>query len=341
MTTPVFGSTDWQAYAPDPLAGWSSRSTTLFDCPAGILGTESGQIAVASVPLAATSMSRGGSHEGPGAVRLASHVYRHLEDSRGLSSLLNLRDGQEVRLGSYSMLDYGDLHVYPTDMSRQVRATASEVYRLALDHSQVVLLGGEHSISYPAYLGIAEAAEKRGEGMVGYLQIDHHFDFGDQSALYGPIYQGSNARRISEARRCGPGGQSFVGVGDLTSLDQFAGLVEGGYGVHTMQDIRRNGFRPVLEKALSAMLEHVDRVYVSIDVDVCDASALPGTGNVTVGGISASEFLEIASVIRRLGAVLAALDIVEVSPRLDPSGATASVVARLLFETLLLEPVAE
>jgi arginase family enzyme len=264
-------------------------------------------------------------------------MYRHLEDSRAVGSLLNLRTGERVRAGKVEMRDFGDLHVYPTDMERQVRVTAAEIHRLALDHERIVILGGEHSISFPAYLGVAEAAQARGDGSVGYLQIDHHFDFGDHAVLYGPVYHGSNARRISEVRTCGPGGQAFVGPGDLTSLAQYTALASEGYVIRTMQDVRRDGFGTSLAEALTAVLEHSDRLYVSVDVDVCDAAALPGTGNVTIGGISAAELLEVGGALRALGSTLASLDVVEISPRFDSAGITASVVARLLFETLVME----
>jgi arginase family enzyme len=236
-----------------------------------------------------------------------------------------------------AMCDAGDLHVYPADMEKQARATAAEVHRLALDYDLVVLLGGEHSISFPAYAGVAAAVAARGEGTLGYLQIDHHFDFGDDSPLYGDLYQGSNARRISEIGKCGPAGQAFVGQGDLTNYEQHLALQRDGYILRTMEDIREAGFVTSLQEAVSAVLEAADRLYVSIDVDVCDASALPGTGNVTLGGISNAEFLNSAGVLRRLGSRLACVDVVEVAPRYDPSGVTAAAVARLLFEMLCLE----
>jgi agmatinase len=235
------------------------------------------------------------------------------------------------------MRDVGDLHVYPANMEKQAQATAAEVHRLALDYDTVVLLGGEHSISFPAYVGVATAIAARGEGTVGYLQIDHHFDFGDRSPLYGGLYQGSNARRISEVRTCGPAGQAFVGQGDLTSHEQYAELQKDGYILRTMEEIRRVGFRTALQEATTLALESADRLYVSIDVDVCDASALPGTGNVTIGGISSAEFLESAGVLRGLGSKLACVDVVEVAPRYDPTGVTSGVVARLLFEMLCLQ----
>ena len=81
--------------------------------------------------------------------------------------------------------------------------------------------------------------------------------------------------------------------------------------------------------------EKADCIYVSIDIDVCDNPYAPGTGKVTFGGISNTQFLSVASILKDYP--IAALDIVEVSPDLDNSGATSGLAARLLFEWLFLE----
>jgi arginase family enzyme len=153
--------------------------------------------------------------------------------------------------------------------------------------------------------------------------------------LHGPYYHGSNGRRIAEHPAAPAIG--FVGAGDLTSATQLEGLHRSGVAVRTMQDVRRDGF----EASLKAVLDHVaarcDALYVSLDIDVCDASAAPGTGHVTIGGISAYELLQTPAMLRRYP--LAAFDLVEVSPRYDPGGITAHLAARLLYELVYLREV--
>jgi arginase family enzyme len=246
--------------------------------------------------------------------------------------------GRLVRTVTPDVRDFGDVHIYPSDPSRQVEAMTAEVCRIASLADRIVLLGGEHLISYPAFAGARAAFEQRQRGRLGYVQIDHHFDFGNVSSLHGPLYHGSNARRLSELPRMTPAAMAFVGVGDYTVASQLDGLVEAGAAVLSIAAIARAGYAACLTEACQRVLAHADALYVSIDIDVCDSAAAPGTGHVTVGGLTAAQFVETAAVLRQFP--VAALDVVEVNPTLDRSGATAHLAARLLFEWLYFADVA-
>jgi arginase family enzyme len=246
-----------------------------------------------------------------------------------------MRTGALVDVHERHLVDFGDGHTYASDPARQVRASAAEVRRVASRSELTVLIGGEHTLSYPWYCGVAAAQASRGVKRLGYVQIDHHFDFGDHSVLHGPYYHGSNGRRISEhpaAKAIG-----FVGAGDLTSARQLEGLQKSGVAIRSMMDIRRDGFEASLKAVLDDVAARSDALYVSLDIDVCDAAAAPGTGHVTVGGISSFELLQAAALLRRYPMV--AFDIVEVSPRYDPAGVTPHLAARFLYELLYLREV--
>jgi agmatinase len=74
-------------------------------------------------------------------------------------------------------------------------------------------------------------------------------------------------------------------------------------------------------------------LYVSIDIDAVDPSAAPDTGNQEPEGLAASDVLTLA---RRLGDLrVVGLDLVEVSPPLDPPGRTAVLAAVILREAIL------
>lgn len=330
--------TAWQVYRHDPLPGWACRAGTLFDVPAANLeAPQKGlDVAVCSVPFDTTASTRVGARTGPAAIREASLAYVSQTRSRPDTDLLHLRSGERLRPRQCEVADFGDLHVYPSSPDRQVSATMAEVMRLGLISSQVVILGGEHTISYPAVGGLAHALNETTPGRrLGYLQIDHHFDFGDVSILHGRYYHGSNARRIAELPAITPRGMAFVGMGDLTSASQYQRMIEDGITILPMAEVRARGFKTCLTEACQSLLRSTDALYVSIDIDVCDAAVACGTGNVTVGGVSSADFLAIADVLRQFPVI--GLDLVEVNALLDPSGVTAHLAARLLFEFLMLE----
>lgn len=330
-------ASSWRAFSEDPLPGWASRAGTLFDVSTASLdGSETYDVAVCSVPWDSTASTRIGARTGPAALRQASIAYAAQAKSRGAIELLNLRTGACVRPRILNIADFGDLHTYPCDIERQLRASAAEVFAIGSRAKQVVTLGGEHTISYPVVAGLRRAlADKLPGARLGYVQIDHHFDFGDRSSLHGRYYHGSNGRRISELSGMDPRSMGFVGMGDLTPLSQFRGMLASGFAIRTMLDIRARGFSACLAEVCDSVLQACDCLYVSIDIDVCDLSVAPGTGHATVGGICAADFVAIADVLR--GLPVFGVDLVEVNSQLDPTGSTAHLAARLLFELLLLE----
>src|SRR5262249_8343974 len=74
-------------------------------------------------------------------------------------------------------------------------------------------------------------------------------------------------------------------------------------------------------------------LYVTIDIDVLDPSIAPGTGAPEPGGISVPDLL---AALRHLGAArVIGFDLVEVSPRWDPSGRTAITAAAIVRDAML------
>ena len=74
-------------------------------------------------------------------------------------------------------------------------------------------------------------------------------------------------------------------------------------------------------------------VYFTIDLDVLDPSVFPGTGTPEAGGVSFNELLEAIIAVSSLNVV--AMDINELSPVYDPSGASTALACKILRELLL------
>ena len=74
-------------------------------------------------------------------------------------------------------------------------------------------------------------------------------------------------------------------------------------------------------------------LYVTVDIDVLDPSIIPGTGAPEPGGISVPDLL---AALRHLGAArVIGFDLVEVSPRWDPSGRTGITAAAIVRDAIL------
>jgi arginase family enzyme len=321
------------SFEADPLPGWAGPGT-LFGAPAVALDAVSASgWAVAGVPFDGTASSRPGAAEGPRAIRTASLVFANSLRSMGEWQMLDTRTGRTFHYAAPPIVDVGDLHVYPTDTVRTVQAVATEAAALAERAERLLFLNGDHSCTFPTFAGYRAARLAAQPGhRVGFINIDHHFDYGNWSALHGALYHGSNSRRISELPGMLPCDIAFVGVGDVTRYEQFSKLVDEGYHVVPGASIRRAGAAAALAGVVAELAERCDSVYVSLDIDVLDTSAASGTGHVTMGGIQVGELFDVFEVLRELP--VGAMDVAEVAPRYDPTGATAQIAARLLFEFL-------
>ncbi|MFI2190305.1 arginase family protein [Streptomyces sioyaensis] len=325
----------------DPLPGWAGVAT-LFGAPAAPMAQVSvgdDGWAVAGVPFDATASSRPGAAEGPRAVRQASLVFASYLNSLGEWRMLDTRSGDTFRYRGPQVADVGDLHIYPTDTIRTFKAVAAESRALSQAAPRLIFLNGDHSATFPTFAGFRSGRLDRGAGRVGFINIDHHFDFGNWSALHGPLYHGSNSRRISELPGMRPEDIAFVGVGDVTKYDQYRDLLDRGFHVVPGTAIRKEGAATALRSVVHHLGEHCDTVYVSLDIDVLDSAVATGTGHVTMGGIGTGALLDIYEQLRPLP--VEAVDVAEVAPRYDPSGSTAQIAAHLLFNFLFRAECAE
>ena len=75
-------------------------------------------------------------------------------------------------------------------------------------------------------------------------------------------------------------------------------------------------------------------VYLTVDLDVLDPSEFPGTGTPEAGGVRYVELLAaLRDVLTRFRVI--ALDNVELSPPLDPTGRSTALACKLLREEIL------
>ena len=101
----------------------------------------------------------------------------------------------------------------------------------------------------------------------------------------------------------------------------------------TYLDNHERGIQQVMREAMDVASDGTDVVYVSVDIDMVDASESPGTGAPEFRGISADEFLVAMDMLSRYKD-LAAVDLCEVAPNWDHSGRTVKVATRGLISLL-------
>jgi agmatinase len=100
-----------------------------------------------------------------------------------------------------------------------------------------------------------------------------------------------------------------------------------------MGEIVDRGLDAVVDDAVEHAADGAAGVFVSVDVDVVDPGAAPGTGTPEPGGITPRELLD---TVRRLGRDLPVVgaDVVEVAPAYDSADITALLANRVVLELL-------
>jgi agmatinase len=284
------------------------------------LQRERPHVCIVGAPTDTAVTHRPGARFGPRAIRAASNLRRvahHLD--------LHVQPFKLLRV-----FDYGDANVVPGDIERTNEAIRTKVGEVARAGAIPVVLGGDHSITYPSASAVAEAV---GRGKLGIVHFDAHADTAPD-AWGVPLSHGTPMRRLIESGAVP--GRNFVQVGLRgwwPPPDVFDWMREQGMRWHTIYDIQRRGFETVLAEAIEQALDGPDRCYLSVDIDVLDPAFAPGTGTPEPGGLAARELLTAVREVA-LRTHLAALDVVEVSPPYDTSDITAEVAHRVVMEVL-------
>ena len=109
---------------------------------------------------------------------------------------------------------------------------------------------------------------------------------------------------------------------------------EKGFRYHTMAEIERRGWEPVMEDIVREAKDGPEYLFVSFDIDTLDPAFVPGTGTPEPGGLTPREAFPI---VRRLCAEsnVVGFDLVEFAPERDPTYVSGLNANRIVRECLV------
>ncbi len=293
--------------------------TTFCRSPLAQPGDDAGvAVAVLGVPWDGGTGLRGGARHGPRAIREASARFP-LWNADQPTGYWDVSDGRQ-KLAGIRVADCGDVAAVRASQEGTDAAIAAAA-RLARRTGRLLLaLGGDHSISYPLVRAFDDCPG------LGIIQLDAHLDYAD--AVQGVRLNSSTGmRRISELSFVGP--MACLGLRGLrTDPAAFAAARARGNTLVTREELRH-----AAPEAIAARLPAMERAYLSIDIDVLDATLAPGVSAPELDGLCYQELRDlIRAIVRRVPIV--GVDIVEASPPHDPAGITALAAAQIAVETL-------
>ncbi len=277
-------------------------------------------VAIIGAPFDDAVSHRPGARFGPRAIREAQYT------SGAIHSLQLDVDAFDL----LTVVDAGDANIVPAWIERGHAMIYRKVREVAATGAIPIILGGDHSITWPAATAVAEV---RRPGSIGIVHFDAHADTANDS--HGVLAShGTPMRRLIESGAVK--GKNFVQVGlrgYWPPVETFEWMQQQGLRWHFMREIEERGAESVIAQAIEEALDGPDYIYLSLDIDVIDPGMAPGTGTPEPGGMLPREVLR--SVRQIVGAVdLAGMDIVEVAPPYDHAETTAMAANRAALEAI-------
>lgn len=258
-----------------------------------------GRVAILGVRYDGSSSYLRGSAEAPPAIRAALW-----------SDVGNPWSELGVDLSAGALDDEGDLTPEVSASPAAVRDAIEAAVRSILDSNRrPLVLGGDHSISYP----VLRAIRSRHPSLA-ILHLDAHGDLYD-------VFQGD---RFSHA--C-----PFARIMEEGLADRLVQVGVRTLNRHQRDQARRFGVEIIEMKDWNGArsLAFDQPVYLSFDVDVIEPGLAPGVSHREPGGLTIRQAIDI---IHSLRGALVGADFVEFNPVADATGLTASVSAKLVKE---------
>lgn len=227
-----------------------------------------------------------------------------------------------------SLIDRGNVHCHGTQLEQAQNELAEAVAaELNINHLAIVL-GGGHEVAWGSYQGIRRAHP---ELTLGIINFDAHFDL---RPCQPNGSSGTAFRQIAES--CETDNLTFnylvMGINtavNTPSLFQYAEKKN----VQWISDIDM-GSRSIatLEQQLLNFCETVDRLYVTICLDVFPAYTAPGVSAPASLGVNPLIVMRLLQSLKKFRHKTLVLEVAEMNPVYDIDNRTARLAARLIQE---------
>lgn len=267
---------------------------------------EESKAVIYGMPMDFTVSFRPGSRFGPARIR---------EVSLGLEEYSPYLDRH---LEEVNYFDAGDIPLPFGNAQRSIDMIEEFVDKLLADGKFPLGLGGEHLVSWPIF----KALNKKYDDLV-IIHIDAHADLREH-------YEGEPLSHSTPIRKA----CELLGPEKIYSFGIRSGMRE------EFQYARESGMYMAKFDVAEPLKQVLPRlagknVYVTIDIDVLDPSAAPGTGTAEAGGITSKELLQAIHLIADTKMNIVGADIVEVAPAYDPTEQTQIAASKFVREILL------
>jgi len=283
------------------------------------LDTLCADVAVFGIPWDEGIGYRPGARFGPRSIREYSTRFAFHERAVKEAGYWSIEDKKRY-LDGIRVADCGDQDILYLNVEETFSAITASVEKLLSAKAFPVILGGDHSITFPVVRAFRKFSPLR------LIHLDAHLDYND--SIEGVLLANGNPiKRISELDFVGEIVQ--IGMRGIRAReDACKDSFSRGNTIIPMADLRRKGVHEIL-----SLIPQGGNAYVTLDVDVLDPSIAPGTSSPDFDGMTHGEIKALLAGIASRASVVG-FDLVEVNPFLDPIGLTQSLVVTIILEFL-------
>ncbi|MGO4707592.1 formimidoylglutamase [Chryseobacterium sp. 2TAF14] len=229
----------------------------------------------------------------------------------------------------FSLLDFGNITCEDGNLENSQNELAKNVSKVLLKGGKSLVLGGGHEVTFGHYRGVKTAFQ---EQKIGIINFDAHFDNRQPENGVGPS-SGTGFWQIAQE---GEINSLHIGIQrNSNTLKLFDTAHQFGMKYILADELFFENLPSVYER-VNELAESVDFLYMTICMDVFNASIAPGVSASAYNGIFAdAAFMHLYRHILR-NEKLIALDIAEVNPAYDIQDRTARLAASLANEWLMI-----
>lgn len=272
---------------------------TFIACDASF---EEATTVIFGAPYDSTTSNRPGTRFAPKAIR---------HDSFGLETYSPYQDKD---LSEVKIFDSGDLELSFGRVDLALQDIENHAREILAAGKRPLMIGGEHLVTLGQFRAVAEKYPD-----VCVIQLDAHTDLRQE-------YLGAELSHATIIRRL----WDIVGDDRIYQL----GIRSGEKAEFEFANEHTHLTKFDLTGLPKAIADLKDKpVYLTVDLDVLDPSSFPGTGTPEAGGIDFMTLLKAIIDIAQLNVV--AIDVNELSPHYDLSGASTALATKIIREILL------
>ena len=228
----------------------------------------------------------------------------------------------------FSLKDFGNIECENENLEEAQNLLAEKVKIVIEKGGKSIVLGGGHEVMFAHYSGIKKAFPDK---KIGIINIDAHFDNREIDPKIGAS-SGTGFWQIAQNEKIH---SLHIGIQkNSNTLQLFDTTHQFGMKYILAEELFFENLPYIYEK-IDAFIDEADFLYITICMDVFNASIAPGVSAAAYNGIFAdAAFMHFYKHLLR-SEKLIALDVAEVNPKIDINDRTARLGASLVNEWLM------